>query len=127
MAYNELIGDFEDVFGGIDLPACISICDDEGLLIYSVGDCENQWILESLYSSLVSSYEQTQKQLDLTNEALDSLVITTESRVYYIDEISLDMGLYMIIQTYPELMNKVLPFLKSLVRIIEKTLKRRKT
>ena len=126
MAYNELIGDFEDVFGGIDLPACISICDNEGLLIYSVGDCDNQWILESLYSSLVMSYESTQKQLNLTNESLDSLVITTGSNVYYIDEISHDLGLYMIIQTDPELMNKVLPFLKSLVKIIEKTLKRRK-
>ena len=127
MAYNELIGDFEDVFGGIDLPACISICDNEGLLIYTVGDCDNQWILEGLYSSLIMSYEKTQKQLNLTNESLDSLVITTERKVYYIDEISYDLELYMIIQTDPELMNKVLPFLKSLVMIIEKTLKRRKS
>jgi hypothetical protein len=126
MAYSELIGDFEDVFGGIDLPACISICDTEGLLIYSVGACENQWILESLYSSLVKSFESTQEQLNLTNESLDSLLITTGSKVYYIDEISHEFELYMIIQTDPELMNKVLPFLKSLVMIIERTLKRKK-
>ena len=128
MSYKtyEIIGNFETVFGGIDLPACISICDNDGLLIYTVGECEDQWILESLYSHLIASFESTQEQLKLTKEILDSLVITTGTKVYYIDEISHDFGLYMIIQTDPSLMNKVLPFLKNLVIAIERSLKQRK-
>ena len=47
---HEIIQAFEAVFGEmIDLPACISICDNDGLLIYSVGECEDQWALESWF------------------------------------------------------------------------------
>ncbi len=117
---HKMIQTFENVFGGIDLPACISICDDNGLIIYSVGECADQWILESLFSSLIMSYESTSKKLSLTDESLDNLVIQTESKVFYVDDIQKDFGLYMIVQTTPDLMNKVLPFLKNIVTTISK-------
>lgn len=125
MAYlktHEIIKNFETVFGGIDLPACILICDNDGLLIYSVGECAEQWSLESLCSYLIASFESTQKQLELTNESLDSLVVTTGRKVYYIDEISSNLGLFMVIQTDPVLMNKVLPFLKNIAIAVENSL-----
>ena len=122
---HEIIQAFEAVFGEmIDLPACISICDNDGLLIYSVGECEDQWALESLLSYLIMSYEATQEKLSLTDENLDSLVITTGNKVYYVDNVGGKEGLFMIIQTTPVLMTKVLPFLKNIVINIEKSLVR---
>lgn len=117
---HKLIQNFETVFGGIDLPACISICDDNGLIIYSVGECADQLILESLFGYLIMSFESTSEKLKLTNEYLDNLLIQTKSKVFYVDDIQQEFGLYMIVQTTPELMNKVLPFLKNIVRTISK-------
>ncbi len=122
---HEIIQAFEAVFGEmIDLPACISLCDNDGLLIYSVGECADQWVLESLLSYLIMSFEATFDKLIQINEVLDSLVITTGDKVYYIDNVGGKEGLYMIIQTTPVLMNKVLPFLKNIVENVEKSLSR---
>jgi len=121
---HEIIKTFDSVFSGIDLPACISLVDSNGLLIYSVGECADQWVLESLFSSLISSFELTQENLKLAKEQLDSLVVTTERKVFYIDDISGKFDLYIIIQTVPDLMNKVLPFLKNIVTLVEKHLER---
>jgi len=117
---HEIIKIFNNVFSGIDLPACISLVDNDGLLIYSVGECADQWVLESLFSYLIMSFELTREKLKLADEHLDSLVVTTERRVFYIDDISGNFDLYMIIQTSPDLMNKVLPFLKNIVTSVEK-------
>lgn len=117
---HEIIKIFDSVFSGIDLPACISLVDNNGLLIYSVGECADQWVLESLFSYLIMSFELTQDKLKLASEHLDSLVVTTERKVFYIDDISGELDLYIIIQTSPDLMNKVLPFLKNIVTSVEK-------
>jgi len=121
---HEIIEIFNSVFSGIDLPACISLVDNNGLLIYSVGECADQWILESLFSYLIMSFELTRDKLKLTREKLDSLVVTTERKVFYIDDISGTLGLYMIIQTNPDLMNRVLPFLKNIVSSVEENFKK---
>ena len=119
---HEIIKIFNSVFSGIDLPACISLVDSDGLLIYSVGECEDQWVLESLFSYLIMSYESTREKLKLTDENLDSLVVSTKKKVFYVDDISGNFDLYMILQTSPNLMNKVLPFLKNIVTSVEKNL-----
>ena len=124
MGTHEIIEIFNSVFSGIDLPACISLVDNNGLLIYSVGECADQWILESLFSYLIMSFELTRDKLKLTSEKLDSLVVTTERKVFYIDDISGTLGLYMIIQTNPDLMNRVLPFLKNIVSSVEENFKK---
>ncbi len=124
MGTHEIIKIFNSVFGGIDLPACISLVDNNGLLIYSVGECADQWVLESLFSYLIMSFELTQDKLKLTSEHLDSLVVTTKRKVFYIDDISGELDLYIIIQTNPDLMNKVLPFLKNIVTSVEKNFKK---
>ena len=121
---HEIIKTFDSVFSGIDLPACISLVDSDGLLIYSVGECADQWVLESLFSYLIMSFELTQDKLKLTNEHLDSLVVTTKTKVFYIDDISGNLDLYIIIQTSPDLMSKVLPFLKNIVTSVEKNYER---
>ena len=77
-----------------------------------------------MLSYLIMSYEATQEKLSLTDENLDSLVITTGNKVYYVDNIGGKEGLFMIIQTTPVLMTKVLPFLKNIVINIEKSLVR---
>ncbi len=119
---HEIIKIFNSVFSGIDLPACISLVDSDGLLIYSVGECADQWSLESMFSYLIMSFESTREKLKLTDEFLDSLVVATKIKVYYVDDISGELDLYMIIQTSPNLMNKVLPFLKNIVTSVEKNL-----
>ena len=124
MGTHEIIKIFDSVFSGIDLPACISLVDNNGLLIYSVGECADQWVLESLFSYLIMSFELTQDKLKLASEHLDSLVVTTERKVFYIDDISGELDLYIIIQTSPDLMNKVLPFLKNIVTSVEKNFKK---
>ena len=124
MGTHEIIEIFNSVFSGIDLPACISLVDNNGLVIYSVGECADQWLLESLFSYLIMSFELTRDKLKLTREKLDSLVVTTERKVFYIDDISGTLGLYMIIQTNPDLMNRVLPFLKNIVSSVEENFKK---
>ena len=123
MGTHEIIKIFNSVFGGIDLPACISLVDHNGLLIYSVGECADQWVLESLFSYLIMSFELAREKLILADEYLDSLVVTTKKKVFYIDDIAGKFDLYMIIQTRPDLMNKVLPFLKNIVTSVENNLK----
>ena len=121
---HEIIKIFNSVFSGIDLPACISLVDSDGLLIYNVGECADQWSLESMFSYLIMSYESTREKLKLTDEFLDSLVVATKRKVYYVDDLSGELNLYMIIQTSPNLMNKVLPFLKNIVTSVEKNLQK---
>ncbi len=70
MGTHEIIKIFDSVFSGIDLPACISLVDNNGLLIYSVGECADQWVLESLFSYLIMSFELTQDKLKLTSEQI---------------------------------------------------------
>ena len=124
MGTHEIIKIFDSVFSGIDLPACISLVDADGLLIYSVGECEDQWVLESMFSYLIMSFESTREKLKLTDEFLDSLVVSTKKKVFYVDDISGKFDLYMILQTSPNLMNKVLPFLKNIVTSVEKNLEK---
>ncbi len=121
---HEIIKIFNSVFSGIDLPACISLVDNDGLLIYTVGECADQWFLESMFSYLIMSFESTREKLKLTNEDLDSLVVTTKEKVFSVDDISGKFDLYMIIQTSPNLMSKVLPFLKNIVTSVEKNLQK---
>jgi len=70
------------------------------------------------------SFELTRDKLKLTSENLDSLVVTTERKVFYIDDISENLDLYLIIQTNPDLMSKVLPFLKNIVISVEKNFRK---
>ena len=116
---HNVIRIIEETFQGIDLAACISLVDADGLVIYSVGECADQWVLEGLNAYLIMSFESTLKKLVDLNQMLDSLVVNTGESVFYIDDLRGGANLYIIIRTSPKLMNKVLPFLKNFVRAIE--------
>lgn len=116
---HNVIRVIEETFQGIDLAACISLVDTDGLVIYSVGECADQWILEGLNAYLIMSFESTLNKLLDLNQMLDSLVVNTGESVFYIDDLRGGSDLYIIIRTSPELMNKVLPFLKNFVKAIE--------
>lgn len=123
MSAHEIISIIEEIFSGIDIAACISIVDSDGLVIYSIGtQCEEQTILESLNAYLIMSFESTLTQLIALNQILDSLIINTGEAVFYIDDLRGSANLYVVIRTSPTLLNKVLPFLKSFVRTLEKAL-----
>ncbi|NHJ00786.1 MAG: hypothetical protein EAX86_01535 [Candidatus Heimdallarchaeota archaeon] len=123
MSAHEVIEIIEQTFTGIDIAACISIVDSDGLVIYSTGtQCEEQTLLESLNAYLIMSFESTLNQLIALNQILDSLIINTGDAVFYIDDLRGSSSLYIIIRTTPILLNKVLPFLKNFVRTLEKTL-----
>ncbi len=123
MGAHDLILMIEEVLGGINLPACISLVDNDGLIIHSVGECVDQWLLENLNAHLIMSYESTMEKLKGLNEVLDSLVIHTGDKVFYVDDIRGVGGLFIIVQTSSELMDKVLPFLKNFVKKFEMTMK----
>ncbi len=116
---HNVIRIIEETFQGIDLAACISLVDADGLVIYSVGECADQWVLEGLNAYLIMSFESTLKKLVDLNQMLDSLVVNTGESVFYIDDLRGGGNLYIIIRTSPKLMNKVLPFLKNFVKAIE--------
>lgn len=122
MGTHEVIATLENTFSGMDLPACISLVDSDGLVVYSVGACEEQWILESLNAHLIMSFESTLEKLIMLDEVLDSLVISAGNKVFYVNDLRGGQGLYIIVQTSPSLMNKVLPFLKNVVDAMEATL-----
>jgi hypothetical protein len=122
---HEVISVIEEAFGDIDIPACISLVDTDGLIIHSIGStCGDQIFLESLNAHLIMSFELTMEKLLALNEILDSLVVHTGEKVFYIDDIRGREGLFIIVESNPNLMNKVLPFLKNFVQSIEKTLGR---
>ena len=123
MSAHNVIKVIEDTFQGIDLAACISLVDNDGLVIHSIGECADQWLLESLNAYLIMSFESTLSKLLDLNQILDSLVINTGDSVFYIDDLRGKTDLYLIIRTSQGLMNKVLPFLKNFVRAIEMGLK----
>ena len=123
MSAHDVIKVIDDTFQGIDLAACISLVDNDGLVIHSIGECADQWLLESLNAYLIMSFESTLSKLLDLNQILDSLVINTGDSVFYIDDLRGKTDLYLIIRTSQELMNKVLPFLKNFVRAIEMGLK----
>lgn len=119
MSAHNVIKVIDETFQGIDLAACISLVDNDGLVIHSIGECADQWILESLNAYLIMSFESTLAKLLELNQVLDSLLVTTGDAVFYIDDLRGKTDLYVIIRTSQELMNKVLPFLKNFVRAIE--------
>jgi len=123
MSAHNVIKVIEDTFQGIDLAACISLVDNDGLVVHSIGECPDQWFLESMNAYLISAFESTLTQLLDLNQILDSLVINTGESVFYIDDLRGKADLYIIIRTSQKLMNKVLPFLKNFVRAIEMGLK----
>lgn len=123
MSAHDVIKVIDDTFQGIDLAACISLVDNDGLVIHSIGECADQWLLESLNAYLIMSFESTLSKLLDLNQILDSLVINTGDSVFYIDDLRGKTDLYLIIRTSQGLMNKVLPFLKNFVRAIEMGLK----
>ncbi len=116
---HNVIQVIEETFQGIDLAACIALVDADGLVIYSVGECADQWFLEGLNAYLIMAFESTLNKLLDLNQMLDSLVVNTGESVFYIDDLRGGSNLYVIIRTSPKLMNKVLPFLKNFVRAIE--------
>jgi len=122
MGTHEVISVMEEAFGGMDLPACISLVDSDGLVVYNIGACEDQLILESLNAYLIMAFENTLEQLLILNEVLDSLVINTGKKVFYVDDLRGGHNMFIIVQTSPELMNKVLPFLKNVVNTFESAL-----
>ena len=110
----------EETFGGIDLPGtCISLVDSDGLVIHNEGECDELLLLESLNAHLITSFENTLTQLISVNQILDSIMLNTGDIVYYVDDLTGGTGLYLVIRTNPRLMNKVLPFLKSITKTIE--------
>ncbi|MHA2224471.1 MAG: hypothetical protein ACXAC8_04665 [Candidatus Hodarchaeales archaeon] len=120
MGTHELISVIDETFGGIELPStCISLVDSDGLIIHSVGECDELMRLEGLNAHLIMSFETTLTELISLNQILDSLVINTGETTFYVDDLSGGSGLFLIIRTSPKLMNKVLPFLKSFVKTIE--------
>lgn len=123
MSAHNVIKVIEETFLGIDLAACISLVDNDGLVVHSIGECPDQWFLESMNAYLISAFESTLSQLLDLNQILDSLVINTGESVFYIDDLRGHNDLYIIIRTSQKLMNKVLPFLKNFVRAIEMGLK----
>lgn len=120
MGTHAIIGVMEETFGGIDLPGtCISLVDSDGLVIHNEGECDDLPILESLNAHLITSFENTLTQLISVNQILDSIVLNTGDTVYYVDDLTGGSGLYLVIRTRPKLMNKVLPYLKSITKTIE--------
>jgi len=120
---HAVISVMEETFGGIKLPGtCISLVDSDGLVIHNEGECDDLLILESLNAHLITSFENTLSQLISLNQILDSVVLNTGETVYYIDDLTGGTGLYLIIRTSHKLMNKVMPFLKSITETIEKAL-----
>ncbi|MHA2202349.1 MAG: hypothetical protein ACW991_01550 [Candidatus Hodarchaeales archaeon] len=120
MGTHAIISVMEETFGGIDLPGtCISLVDSDGLVIHNEGECDDLPLLESLNAHLITSFENTLTQLISVNQILDSIVLNTGEIVYYVDDLTGGSGLYLVIRTVPRLMNKVLPFLKSITKTIE--------
>ena len=119
MSAHNVIKIIEETFHGIDLAACISLVDADGLVIYSVGECQDQVFLEGLNAYLIMSFESTLEKLVELNQILDSLVVNTGESVFYVDDLRGGSNLYIIVRTTPKLMYKVLPFLKNFVRAIE--------
>jgi hypothetical protein len=117
---HEVISVIEETFGGIELPGtCISLVDTDGLVIHSVGECDELSILESLNAHLITSFENTLAQMISLNQVLDSIILSTGETVFYVDDLSGGTGLFLVIRTQPKMLEKVMPFLKSLVRTIE--------
>ena len=116
MGTHEVISVIEETFGGIELlGTCISIVDSDGLVIHSVGECIELGVHESLNAHLITSFENTQEQLKSLDQVLDSIVLNTGETVFYIDDLSSGSGLFFIVQTNPDLMQKVLPL--TMVRV----------
>lgn len=123
MATHEIINVMEETFGEIEIPGtCISLVDSDGLVIHNEGECDDLPILESLNAHLITSFESTLTQLISLNQILDSIVLNTGETAFYVDDLTGGAGLYLIIRTSSDLLNKVLPFLKNLVRSIELSL-----
>jgi len=125
LSTHQVISLIEEIFGGIELHACLSLVDSEGLLIYSTGDCLDQWVLEGLNAQLIVAFESTLKaisNLKTFGEPLDYILINAGDTMFYVDDLEGGHGLFLIIRTRTDLMGKVLPFLKSFVKSIEKNL-----
>ena len=125
MGTHKVISIIEEIFGGIELHACVSLVDSEGLVLYSTGDCLDQMILEGLNAQLIVAFESALRafwDVPLSNASLDYILINSGAIMFYVDDLVGELGLFLIIRTRTDLMERVLPFLKSFVGIVEKNL-----
>ncbi|WP_455141943.1 hypothetical protein [Candidatus Hodarchaeum mangrovi] len=125
MGTHRVISLIEEIFGGIELHACFSLVDSEGLVLYSTGDCLDQMLLEGLNAQLIVAFESTLKafqDIPFSNSSLDYILINSGDIMFYVDDLAGDLGLFLIIRTRTDLMERVLPFLKSFVKTVEKNL-----
>ncbi|MFW9854873.1 MAG: hypothetical protein ACFFFG_07415 [Candidatus Thorarchaeota archaeon] len=124
LSHSDLIAVMEEALSGMELPACISLVDTDGLVVYSVGDCLETILLESFNAHAIMSFESTMTELLGLNEVLDYQILNTGDLSIYIDDLRGSQGLYIIVHTAPAVMTKILPFLKSFVTTVEAAFER---
>lgn len=124
LSHSDLIAVIEEALSGMELPACMSLVDTDGLVVYSIGNCLETVLLESFNAHLIMSFESTMTELLGLNEVLDYQILNTGDKSIYIDDLRGSEGLFIIVQTNPEIMTKILPFLKSFVSSVESAFER---
>ncbi|MFW9854536.1 MAG: hypothetical protein ACFFFG_05730 [Candidatus Thorarchaeota archaeon] len=124
LSHGDLVAVMEEALSGMELPACISLVDSDGLVVYSIGNCLETVILESFNAYLIMSFESTTSKLESMNEILDYQILNTGDKSIYVDDLRGSEGLFIIVQAGPAVMTKILPFLKSFVSTVESAFER---
>ena len=98
---------FQQALGDLDLPACISLLDAEGLTLYSVGQCD-----DLSYANLVILFEESKKQLERLNKIPTGLIINTNTGLsYYIHELG-NTRLFVVVYSEYATMLNIFPLLE---------------
>jgi hypothetical protein len=119
LAQHEVIAVFQEALSDIQLPACITLSDEEGLILYSIGDCGDDIVIESVNAQLIMAYESLRTSLVDSKRELDYLLTSSSECSYFIDNLNSGKH-FMIVRTKEEIMMKILPFLRSVTDSIQK-------
>lgn len=125
MGHQEVIALFTEALCGIELPACITLCDNEGLILFSVGNCLGDDLqAQNLYAYLIMTYDAAVTNLKTVKEEADNILISSkDDHAFFVDCIDEETGVFLLVKAKQGMMTKVLPFLNSIIKKMEILLK----
>jgi len=119
MGTHIVISLLQEALGDLNLPGCVAICDGDGLALTSLGERCDEMVC---YACLLVAFEETEKQLERLEEAITSMIVSTSRDTSFFIHKLREKSLFVVFYTQIDTMEKVLPFLRTLVRKIERLL-----
>lgn len=105
-----------------DLPVCIGIVDEEGLVLVHAGDCYDIGLFQAHLAILIEAFEALKpKVTDYIPGNLNLITLEFDNDSFYLDDLTgTGVNLYLVAHSHSsELLQRAIPLIRSIVNKIE--------